>query len=720
MTPSPSAEYLYQIRGDAMASLKAFPQSVSAETGTVPSTAAAAVAVATESNNKSKSKKKAGKRSTRPNPNTSSGSGSGSDNNNKPESSSQAAPPNNTEGLLTPQGHNFALLTFLTSAFSAGSSNSTAAVPAASAASSPTVPLVFPSQLEQAYTLHCEKVNAATSNVNIQTMDTTQLVLGHNLALWHLIHNHAFAAIQVLLPLFESYSPILLDTNFEQPPEEEEEEPQEEVKEKEEATRINLKFDLCLGDLTSQVAFLLLDCILALGPLTPQHVKVSNQVLTFLERHISHFIKENKQTMQTTTTNDNNNNNNSSKMNSNTSMSMAMVATTPVAASPIEIQFRLSCYKSKTLLAYNPQEATSQGQMDTKYRMARKELKSTMETYHHKLDPSRLDSGKNKKNGNSSGNGNSNGNGNGGASGSRADESELASVGSISYPDDGTAGSGAIGVGVGDGNGNGNGVSRIQGGPGGSGNIGSGSGGGTTATVSGNPPIATPSSTTTAFQRKRLQGQHQSALYLKAKLEYLKGNTDKALRLCNEAQNSSDRHVTQHPFPGTRRARSTSTTMSVDESHGMDQASGASSGVDPDLVKGREVEFQHFADLQAALYYNNLAIVHQTEGKVHLASHFYAIAIDHMAKSESSENRSEYSSSTLDGGALLKRLTTSQILYNAAICAQQGAYFKISYEAMARCVGSSEHFAKDPQCWLHMAESCIGKYLWPRICTWLC
>lgn len=169
-------------------------------------------------------------------------------------------------------------------------------------------------------------------------MDTTQLVLGHNLASWHLIHNHAFAAIQILLPLFESYAPILLDTKFEQPPPQEEEgEPQEGVKEKEDgqATRINLKFDLCLGDLTSQVAFLLLDCILALGPLTPQHVKVSNQVLTFLERHISHFIKEkNKQIMQTTK----NDNSNSSKMNTNTSMSMAMVAT-----SPIEIQFRLSC-----------------------------------------------------------------------------------------------------------------------------------------------------------------------------------------------------------------------------------------------------------------------------------------------------------------------------------------------------------------------------------------
>lgn len=63
-------------------------------------------------------------------------------------------------------------------------------------------------------------------------------------------------------------------------------------------------------------------------------------------------------------------------------------------------------------MAYNPQEATSQGQMDTKYRMARKELKSTMESYHHKLlDPSRLDSGKNNRNSNISGNGNGNSNG---------------------------------------------------------------------------------------------------------------------------------------------------------------------------------------------------------------------------------------------------------------------------------------------------------------------
>ena len=100
--------------------------------------------------------------------------------------------------------------------------------------------------------------------------------------------------------------------------------------------------------------------------------------------------------------------------------------------------------------------------------------------------------------------------------------------------------------------------------------------------------------------------------------------------------------------------------MSVDESNCVDQASGASSGVDPALVKGREVEFEHFVDIQAALYYNNLAIVHQTERKVHLASQFYAIAIVHMAKTESSENLSEHWSSTpLDGGALLKRLTTS-------------------------------------------------------------
>ena len=106
------------------------------------------------------------------------------------------------------------------------------------------------------------------------------------------------------------------------------------------------------------------------------------------------------------------------------------------------------------------------------------------------------------------------------------------------------------------------------------------------------------------------------------------------------------------------------------------------------------------------MHYNNLAVAHQAVGKVHIALHYYARSLSYVEIIERDNKRSVIE---VDGMANL--LPTCEILYNTALCAQQAAKFLDSYECMVRCIKASPGlFAKDPLCWLHLAENCIGMY----------
>jgi tetratricopeptide (TPR) repeat protein len=177
------------------------------------------------------------------------------------------------------------------------------------------------------------------------------------------------------------------------------------------------------------------------------------------------------------------------------------------------------------------------------------------------------------------------------------------------------------------------------------------------------------------FERKTSDTQYQHALYLKAKLEYLKGNTKKSLKLCSEAQNTVDRNP------------------------------------------GKEMSSIHHA-----MFNNNVAVVHQTSGQFFLAMHYFAHALEHI---ENALNESECIKENIvnvshDG--TINQISVKQVLYNAAICAQECGNYVTSSECMSRYLDMAhDYMVRDPFPWLHLAESCIGKlnsvpisfeYLW--------
>jgi tetratricopeptide (TPR) repeat protein len=157
---------------------------------------------------------------------------------------------------------------------------------------------------------------------------------------------------------------------------------------------------------------------------------------------------------------------------------------------------------------------------------------------------------------------------------------------------------------------------------------------------------------------------NRHALYLKADLEHLKGNTKKALKLCSEA-----------------------------EIH-IDGQNEDNTNEDKNLY------------LQAALHNNNIAIVHQTAGHVYLAMHYYSHAIEFMEKAECIAQGIMFE----DDGTT-KQIPVAQIYYNAAVCAQNVQNFNSAYECMSRCIEvSPDVFVQIPSTWLLLGESCIGEF----------
>ena len=189
----------------------------------------------------------------------------------------------------------------------------------------------------------------------------------------------------------------------------------------------------------------------------------------------------------------------------------------------------------------------------------------------------------------------------------------------------------------------------------------------------------------------------------------MKGNAKKSLKLCQEAQNSGKKqreHVGNPPssYPSNGAATTTTATGTTATSTlSSSSTSTTTTTTTPSLDKS-DMESQRMSDLQAAMYYNNLAMIQQVSGKVNLALHYYACSISHLERVE----RQSTAGVETDGTA--SQVPTCQVLYNAALCAQQATKYVVAYECLTRCVNCSPNvFCKDPRCWLHLAENCIGK-----------
>lgn len=185
-----------------------------------------------------------------------------------------------------------------------------------------------------------------------------------------------------------------------------------------------------------------------------------------------------------------------------------------------------------------------------------------------------------------------------------------------------------------------------------------------------------------------LHVQHEAVLYLKANLECLRGNTVKSLKLCLEARLAGGRSRSGNADVGEN-----------EEQKGSDPPSA---------------ESEMASSYDEAIYYNNLALVHQSAGKVHVALHYYSIALECTSKvSQVDTDNGKYESASFfwSDGATRPDIAT-KILNNASVCAFQACDFKRSFGCMAKCIAiSPELFGKRARCWLRLGQSLMGGLL---------
>ena len=274
-----------------------------------------------------------------------------------------------------------------------------------------------------------------------------------------------------------------------------------------------------------------------------------------------------------------------------------------------ELKFRLHCYRARFLFISAERDKTI---LDVSTKKARKELKNAMEIFNHKLSSK-------KSNADST------------CDGGSVQDSVAISVDS----------------GIGNGNGINNDRHRLN-----NNNV--------TVMIGNGHDINDDNRS--PFERKKSDTQYQHALYLKARLEYLKGNTKKSLKLCSEAQNTATRN------------------------HGDEMTS-----------------------IHHAIYNSNVAIVHQTSGQYFLAMHYYAHALEHIEIARKESNWIKEDGTNASGDGTMNQISVKQVLYNAAICAQKCGNYASSCECMLRYLELSDVSATHPFPWLHLAESCIGK-----------
>ena len=518
---------------------------------------------------------------------------------------------------------------------------------------------------------------SSTCNQSYDQSILRRMILGHNLGLNYLITNKPDRGVDILLPIFESFQ--IMVQSSETRTEGGFDDGHENKNDK--STNSNIDQNFKLGDVKCKIAFLLLDCILATN-----QVSLFKPVLQWIEKYITWSIK--------------NNNNSINSINSITTNTSKRGRENDDPSTITSLKFRLHCYKSKCLFLQSKYDEMTVREANT--RVAKKELKSAMEIYHHKLAKNVWTQTNSK---NSVGGGTALSGGGGGGT-ALSGGGGLGEGGESTLVDEGASIQESIALSIGsmshdplqDNHNPNNTIHSSSSNP--NNNAGTVASSTQNHLVGGGPASRTTTTVTeyrTQFQTKRLHRQNQSALYLKANLEHLKGNTKKSLKLCSEAQNCGVRQrdsTATAPFHHT-------TSSSQQSQIGGDGGNGSR-----EKFKSNE-ESQWSSDVQYAHHFNNLAIIHQVAGKLHLAMHYYSISLGHIEKIEQNVNPM-----IVEGDGIASPIPLSQILFNASICAQQLSNFSTAHECMKRCVASSPNtFGKDPFCWFHMGESCINSHV---------
>lgn len=216
-------------------------------------------------------------------------------------------------------------------------------------------------------------------------------------------------------------------------------------------------------------------------------------------------------------------------------------------------------------------------------------------------------------------------------------------------------------------------------------------------------PLGTSSTKKVKKDTPSLQVRHESVLYLKANLEYLRGNTSKSLKLCAEARSAGKKSR-----PGSNSEKG-SEPKENEPSHDDNPDWGGNELEAPFTPDGETQMATHYDE---AIYYNNLALLHQSAGKVHLALHYYSYALSNIEQTlEEDPSVASPSSRNFWSSGMARPDITADILNNTSLCAFQAQEFGLAYESMARCVKMSPTvFGKRARCWLRLAQSCIGIY----------
>ena len=371
-----------------------------------------------------------------------------------------------------------------------------------------------------------------------------------------------------------------------------------------------------------------------------------------------------------------------------------------------EVKFKLHLYRSRVLLqgtrGCNDNKITLDG--ETRAKLARKELKNAMDIYQNKLCVFEDNSG---GGGGGSSEGERKGAGGGGGGGSKRKQNQGGKGGyggggnnhNQQDTSETTSVSGSLVTSASDGlwkEGKGGVVAR--------------------ATFEGMPnnkqqqqqqSASSTSSKTPNVKVKKdnpgLHVRHESALYMKANLEFLRGNTTKSLKLCAEARAAGKKSRAGVNRGGKVQIRSEENGFAA---HDNAAAATSNANVNTNTVSTEEedLESQMANDYDEAIYYNNLAMVHQSAGKIHVALHYYSYAISYMENVQMPDDNFFWS----DGVA--RPNVTPDILNNASLCAFQTHDYKRAYECMAQCVTlSPDIFGERARCWLRMAQSLIGR-----------
>eukprot|EP00984_Skeletonema_dohrnii_P022839 scaffold11933_cov117-Skeletonema_dohrnii-CCMP3373.AAC.11 len=370
-----------------------------------------------------------------------------------------------------------------------------------------------------------------------------------------------------------------------------------------------------------------------------------------------------------------------------------------------EVKFKLHLYKSRVLLQGTRGVSGKQQQQqkmdgETRARLARKELKNAMDIYQNKLCVVVEDGGGSEGKGGGGSNFNEKGKSKGGG-GSKQRRGKGNNHNQQQDTSETTSISGSLVTSASDGlwnEGKSGGVAR--------------------ATFEGMPnnkqqqqqqsqpqlAAATASSSTTPAANKAkvkkdtpgLHVRHESVLYMKANLEYMRGNTTKSLKLCAEARTVGKKSRVKTNGGGGQ---------SEENGFAHNDAAAANGNKTDSTATEEDVETQMANDYDEAIYYNNLAMVHQSAGKIHVASHYYSYAISYMENVQLPNDNYFWS----DG--VPRPNVTADILNNASLCAFQAHDYKRAYECMAHCVMLSPSiFGERARCWLRMAQSLIGIY----------